>query len=64
MRLEKAFKIGNFTLAAFVDCFNVFNNNKTTEVYMTSSNPNIPFEDVETIQDPRIFRLGARIEFQ
>jgi hypothetical protein len=63
LRLEKAFKINNVNLSVFVDCFNVFNNNKALEYYTTSSNAGLPYLKLEELQDPRIFRLGARIEF-
>jgi hypothetical protein len=63
LKLEKAFKVGPVTLRAFVDIFNVFNSGKVTEYYTVSSNPAIPWQDIEDIQDPRIFRLGAKIEF-
>lgn len=63
LRLEKAFKINNVNLSVFVDCFNVLNNNKALDYYTTSSNPARPFGMLEGLQDPRIFRLGARIEF-
>jgi hypothetical protein len=63
LRVEKAFNLGSITLSMFVDIFNIFNAGKATEVYTISSNSAIPFGDIETIQDPRIFRLGAKIEF-
>ncbi|MCP4220387.1 MAG: TonB-dependent receptor [bacterium] len=64
LRLEKSFQVKNFNLSVFVDCFNVFNSNVVTEVYNFSSNSTIAFGDTEEIQDPRIFRFGARIEFK
>ena len=63
LRLEKSFKIKNVTLAAFADCFNVFNQGVATSVWANSSNPLYPFERMLTINDPRMFQLGARIEF-
>ncbi len=63
LRLEKAFKIKNVTLAAFADCFNVLNQGVATSVWANSSNPLYPFERMLTINDPRMFQLGARIEF-
>lgn len=63
LRLEKAFRIGQTTFAVFGDCFNVFNDNKATGVYSISSNPNIEFEKMQSIQDPRIFQIGARFEW-
>ncbi|MDD8013228.1 MAG: hypothetical protein PHX05_07115, partial [Acidobacteriota bacterium] len=64
LRLEKAFKIKNVTLAAFADCFNVFNQGIATSVWANSSYQVLyPFERMMTINDPRMFQLGARIEF-
>ncbi len=63
LRLEKSFKIGNFNLSAFADCFNVFNQGIATSVWTNSSNPVYAFERMMTINDPRMFQLGARIEF-
>ncbi|HOW44063.1 MAG TPA: TonB-dependent receptor [Candidatus Aminicenantes bacterium] len=63
LRLEKAFKIKNVTLAAFADCFNVFNQGIATTVWTNSSNPAYEFERMLTINTPRMFQLGARIEF-
>ncbi len=63
LRVEKSFKVGPVTLRAFVDIFNVFNSGVATAYYTISSNPGIEFETMEAISDPRIFRLGAKIEF-
>jgi len=63
LKLEKMFKIGKTSFTVFGDVFNVFNSNETTNVYTISSNPAIDFQQVEGIQDPRIFRIGARFEF-
>ncbi len=63
MRLEKAFKIKKVTLAAFADCFNVFNRGVATSVWNNSSNPTYEFDRMLTINNPRMFQLGARIEF-
>jgi hypothetical protein len=63
IKLEKAFKLGPVNIRAFVDIFNIFNGNKATDVYEISSHPTLIFEEMEDIQDPRIFRLGAKIEF-
>ncbi len=62
-RLEKSFRLNNINLSVFVDCFNVFNNNRVTDYYTTSGNPKTAYMKVEDIQNPRIFRLGARLEF-
>jgi hypothetical protein len=70
LRLEKTFKLGNFRLTAFTDIFNLFNINTATDLYEISSydttinNQTVRFGEAEEIYDtPRIFRLGARIEF-
>ncbi len=63
LRLEKSFKISNVTLSAFADCFNVFNQGVATSVWANSSYKLYDFERMLTINDPRMFQLGARIEF-
>ncbi len=63
LRLEKSFKMNALTLRLFVDGFNIFSENKATSVVTTSSSPAQKFEEMLTIQDPRLLRLGARIEF-
>ncbi len=63
IKFEKAFKLGPVNIRAFVDIFNIFNGNKATEYYLISSHPTLEFEEMEDIQDPRIFRFGAKIEF-
>jgi hypothetical protein len=63
IKFEKAFKLGPVNIRAFVDIFNIFNGNKATEYYLISSHPSLVFEEMEDIQDPRIFRFGAKIEF-
>jgi len=63
LRLEKTFKISNVTLSAFADCFNVFNSGYAASVWTNSSNPTYEFERMMTINNPRVFQLGARIEF-
>lgn len=63
VRLEKSFKLGNFTLSVFGDLFNAFNTNSAIEVYFISSNATNPFNTIEDILDPRVLRLGARLEW-
>lgn len=63
LRLEKEFRIGQTSFSVFGDAFNVFNDGKATGVYSISSNPNIEFEKMESIQNPRIFQIGARFEW-
>ncbi|HLP59137.1 MAG TPA: hypothetical protein VK186_09915, partial [Candidatus Deferrimicrobium sp.] len=63
LKVEKAFQLGSINIRAFVDIFNVFNDNKALSVETMSNHPTLIFENMVTIQDPRIFRLGAKIEF-
>ena len=64
LRLEKQFEIGSkLRLAVFADCFNVFNEGKATEEYTTDGSSAKPFGTMTSISDPRVFRLGGRIEF-
>jgi len=62
LRAEKEFKLGKITIGLFGEVFNLFNVNKATAVFTDSSNPYYPFEQMSAIQDPRIFRIGARFE--
>ena len=64
LHVEKEFKVGAVSLKAFVDIFNVFNNNKALTVEPLSNHEPVKiFGQMVTIEDPRIFRLGARVEF-
>ncbi len=63
LRLEKTVRFRKLALSVFVDGFNVFNANKATEVEKLSSNPSRTFGEMVSIQNPRIFRLGAKFEF-
>ncbi len=63
LRLEKVFAISRINLALFADCFNVSNEMLITGYNMTSNNPNTPYLRQTGINDPRVFRLGARVEF-
>jgi hypothetical protein len=63
LRVEKAFKIKNVQLKVFADVFNVFNSNTNTTIRTDSSDPNYPFMEATAILDPRVVRLGAKIEF-
>ncbi len=63
VRLEKVFPIEKCKIGLFVDCFNLFNNNKATQVQTVSSSSGVVFEEMMSIMDPRIFRLGAKFEF-
>jgi outer membrane receptor protein involved in Fe transport len=63
LKVEKAFKFGNVQVKFFADVFNVFNSNFVTEEYLNSSNPSKDLGLDEDIVDPRVVRVGARIEF-
>ncbi len=64
LRAEKEFKLKEkMTFRVFVDVFNLFNENKATGVVTRSSSPSLKFEEMSSIQDPRVFRLGAKFEF-
>ncbi|MFP4082180.1 MAG: TonB-dependent receptor domain-containing protein [Candidatus Aminicenantes bacterium] len=63
VKLEKEFRIGRTRFAVFGDVFSVLNTSTTNDVYTISSNPSIDYQKVEGIEDPRIFRIGARFEF-
>jgi len=64
LRLEKAFKLGNVRFSVFADIFNIFNTNTTTS-YTTnnSSHPTLDWQETDEIVDPRVVRLGAKLEF-
>ncbi len=64
LRVEKAFKFGNVTLSVFADIFNVFNASTTIQ-YITnnSSHPRLNWLETSDIVDPRVLRLGAKVEF-
>ena len=66
LRIEKAFKIKNIQISIFADIFNVLNANFTTD-YKTdrSSHPSTDWDwqTTATILQPRVARLGAKIEF-
>ncbi len=64
LRLEKEFRIGDkFDIRVFGDAFNILNQGKATGVVGVSSNPIQTFEEMTSIQEPRVFRLGAKIAF-
>ncbi len=63
LRLEKNFRIKGINLGVFADCFNVSNDMIITSYNMTSNNPNTPYLRQTGINDPRIFRVGAKFEF-
>lgn len=64
LRLEKEFRIGDsLTLRVFGDAFNVTNANTATAWEVSSNSTARKFQETTAILDPRVFRLGARIEF-
>ncbi len=63
LRLEKTVRLRRLALSVFVDGFNVFNANKATGVEDLSGNASRVFGEMTAIQNPRIFRLGAKFEF-
>lgn len=63
LRVEKAFKIKNWRFLVFADIFNVFNANTTITLRSDSSHPRYVFMETTDIVDPRVVRLGAKIEF-
>jgi len=63
LRLEKMFRIKGTYFSVFADCFNVFNEMIITGYYMTSNSTSTPYLRQTGINDPRIFRLGARFGF-
>lgn len=64
LRLEKTFRFKPITVGVFADCFNVFNRGVATGMWMNSSNlTTYEYKEMTAINDPRIFQLGARIEF-
>jgi len=64
LRLEKSFRFGSsFSISVFSDVFNVFNAGTIDDVYTISSNQNKKFGFEEDIVDPRIARLGAKIQW-
>jgi len=71
VRVEKAFTLPKSLgrLSLFADVFNVFNANTATTIQSVSSNTltvnNVPvkFGELTQITDPRVARLGVKIEF-
>jgi len=64
LRLEKTFKLKPLNIGVFADCFNLFNRGVATGIWTNSSNlTTYKYLQMTAINDPRIFQLGARIEF-
>jgi outer membrane receptor protein involved in Fe transport len=64
LRLQKDFRVSFISLSIFADCFNVFNRAFKTGMWLDSSRTTTyKYLQMTAINDPRIFQLGARIEF-
>jgi hypothetical protein len=63
LRAEKQFNVGRFVLKAFCDVFNAFNTSTVTSVRSISGRTEYEFGNPLQIVPPRIFQLGAKIEF-
>jgi hypothetical protein len=64
LRLEKTVKISTLNIGVFADCFNLFNRGVSTGMWMNSSNlTTYKYLQMTSINDPRIFQLGARIQY-
>lgn len=63
VRLEKRFKIKQFTLGLIADAFSVLNLQTVTSVATLSSSSSVEFLETLGIVDPRILRLGVRISW-
>jgi hypothetical protein len=64
LRLEKTVKISTLNIGVFADCFNLFNRGVSTGMWMNSSNvATNKYLQMTSINDPRIFQLGARIQY-
>jgi len=64
LRLEKTIKISTLNIGVFADCFNLFNRGVSTGMWMNSSNvATNKYLQMTSINDPRIFQLGARIQY-
>ena len=62
-KLEKVFTFGALKLSIFGDVFNALNQGKATEVWTRSSGGGFDFEEMLAINPPRLFRIGAKIDF-
>ncbi|MDP2915503.1 MAG: carboxypeptidase regulatory-like domain-containing protein [Candidatus Aminicenantes bacterium] len=64
LRLEKTIKISTLNIGVFADCFNLFNRGVATGMWMNSSNvATNKYKQMTSINDPRIFQLGVRIQY-
>jgi hypothetical protein len=63
LRAETSFDIQRFTLKAFYHAFHIFNDNTVTWVRLFCFRTESDFCGLLQILPPRIFQLGARIEF-
>jgi len=64
LRLEKTLTLKPLRIGVFADCFNLLNRGAATAEWTNSSNlSTYKYLQMTAINDPRIFQLGARIEF-
>jgi outer membrane receptor protein involved in Fe transport len=62
-KLEKVFSFSTFKISIFGDVFNALNQGKATSVWTRSSGGGFDFEEMLAINPPRLFRIGAKIDF-
>ncbi len=63
LKIEKSIKLGAVNFRAFVDVFNLLNSNTEIGVNERSSSSVLEYQAVTALQNPRIIRFGAKIEF-
>ncbi len=59
-RLDKAFDVGRFKVSGMLDIYNVLNSEAVTNFSLTLG-PS--YKRVTAVLDPRVFMVGARLEF-
>ena len=59
-RLDKGFDVGRFKISGMLDIYNVLNNEAVTNFSLTLG-PS--YKRVTAVLDPRVFMVGARLEF-
>ncbi len=59
-RLDKAFDVGRFKVSGMLDIYNVLNSEAVTNFALTLG-PS--YKRVTAVLDPRVFMVGARLEF-
>ena len=63
LRIEKQFKSTKFMPTVYLDVFNLFNSGAATYYNTDSSKPYMKYKEELGWIEPRIFRLGSKIEF-